>query len=214
MKTRLVLLGPPACGKGTQAEKIKERYGIPSVSPGAMLRDEMRRGTPLGIEADRVTRDGSMVSDELVISLVRSWIETHDQGFVFDGFPRSVGQAEALEQLLAERQEKLDAVLFFDVPDELVCSRAMNRLTCEKCGRTFEAGAGIGDQCPVCGGKLGRRGDDTLEAFQHRMQQYREKTAPLIEYYRGKGLLRIVKPAQSPDTVFGRIAALLEEPQG
>lgn len=210
MKTRIVLLGPPASGKGMQAGKISERYGIPAVSPGAMLRDEMRRGTALGIEADRLTRDGAMVPDAMVIALVRGWLEQHSGGFIFDGFPRNIAQAEALDQLLSRRHEPLQVVLHFDIPEALACARAMARMTCPQCGRTF--GAKGEKVCPVCGSTLVRRGDDTPEAFKHRMEQYREKTSPLIDYYRRGGLLETVKPADDPNAVFSKIVSILEAP--
>jgi len=213
VKTRLVLLGPPASGKGTQAELIKGRYGIASVSPGAMLREEMRLGTPLGIEADRLTRDGSMVPDAMVIELVAHWLSAHADGFVFDGFPRTIAQADALEQMLAELHAPLDAVLFFDITYETIFERVMNRLTCNQCGRSFAVGLHLESaqaRCPECGGTLGRRSDDTPEALEHRIAQYREKTEPLVEYYQRRGLLWTLQSADGPEGVFAEIASLLE----
>ena len=213
VKTRIVLLGPPASGKGTQAEFIKRRYDIASASPGAMLRDEMRRGTPLGIEADRMTRDGSMVPDAMVIQLVGNWLSAHADGFVFDGFPRTVGQADALDQMLSERQSALDAVLFFDISAETAFQRVMNRLTCTQCARSFAVGLHLEPaqtRCPECGGELGHRSDDTPEALEHRIAQYHEKTEPLVEYYQRRGLLSILKAADDPAEVSAQITALLE----
>ena len=210
-----MLLGPPASGKGTQAEKIKLRYGIPTASPGAMLRDEMRRGTELGIEADRLTRDGSMVPDSMVIRLVGQWLEANTSQFIFDGFPRTLGQAEALDEMLARNGQALDAVLFFDLPAEVIASRVLNRLSCTQCGRIFAIGLQLTAEetrCPECGGVLERRSDDTLEALQQRMAQYREKTDPLVGYYREKGLLRTLKAAEHPEAVFEEIVSILDEP--
>ena len=213
MKTRIVLLGPPASGKGTQAEFIKNQYGIASVSPGAMLREEMRLGTPLGVVADRITRDGSMVADDLVIQLVGNWLSTHHDGFVFDGFPRTVAQADALEQMLAQLHAPLDGVLFFEITTETAFERVMNRLTCTQCGRSFAMGLNLGagqTQCPECGGTLGRRSDDQPDALEQRIAQYREKTEPLVDYYHRRGLLWSVKAAGTPAEVSAEIASILE----
>ena len=213
MKTRIVLLGPPASGKGTQAELIKKRYGIASVSPGAMLREEMRLGTSLGIEADRLTRDGSMVPDAMVLQIVGNWLAAHSNGFVFDGFPRTIGQADALEHLLAGLHAPLDVVLFFDITAETAYERVMNRLTCTQCGRSFAIGLHLEStqaRCPECGGILGRRSDDTPEALEHRMTQYREKTEPLVDYYQRRGLLWTLKSADGPAGVFDEISSIVE----
>ena len=212
MKTRIVLLGPPASGKGTQAEKIQAHFGIPSVSPGAMLRDEMRRGTPLGIEADRLTREGNMAPDALVLQLVGNWLQSHSERFVFDGFPRTLAQADALEELLGERQLTLDAVLYFDLSMQTIFERVMNRLTCGECGRTFAADKmqGAISRCPSCGGPLIRRSDDTPEALEHRIAAYRKNTEPLVEYYRQRGILWTLKSAESPEDVFAQITSVME----
>ena len=212
MKTRIVLLGPPASGKGTQAERIKARFGLQAVSPGAMLREELRLQTPLGIEADRLTRNGSMVPDTTVIELVARWLSAHSGGFVFDGFPRTLVQAEALEKMLFQHGVTLDIVLYFDVTEETIFERVMNRMTCGQCGRSFSAGLHLTpgqSACPECGGVLGRRADDTPEAVEQRLVEYREKTDPLVAYYRQRELLWALNGAESPDQVFSEIVAAL-----
>ena len=211
MKTRIVLLGPPASGKGTQAEKIQARCAISSASPGAMLRDEMRRETPLGIEADRLTRDGHMAPDALVIQLVNSWLQAHAERFVFDGFPRTLAQADALDGLLSERGVSLQAVLFFDLSMQTIFERVMNRLTCGACGRTFAADRmqESASRCPACGGQLVRRSDDTPEALEHRIAAYRENTEPLVAHYRQRGILWTLEAAESPENVFAQITSVL-----
>lgn len=179
-----------------------------------MLREEMKKGTPLGIEADRLTRDGSMVPDSMVIRLVENWLEANPSHFVFDGFPRTLAQAEALDQMLAKRGGKLDVVLFFDLPDEVISERVFKRLTCAQCGRSFALGLHLPSgetRCPECHGELIRRSDDTPEALRQRMAQYREKTDPLVGYYRAKGLIRPLRAANSPEVVFNEIVSILEE---
>ena len=213
MKTRIILLGPPASGKGTQAELIRAHYGIPSASPGAMLREEMRAGTPLGREADELTRDGSMVPDAMVIQLVSNWLTPHAQSFIFDGFPRTIAQAIALEKILSDLHSGLDAVFFFDVAMETIVERVMHRLTCSQCGRTFAPGLHLGADltaCPKCGGALIRRSDDTPEALERRIKEYHEKTEPLVEYYQNKGLLWRLKSTDLPEGVFTEITSILE----
>ena len=213
MKTRIVLLGPPASGKGTQAELIKARYDIPSASPGAMLREEMRQGTPLGIEADRLTRDGSMVPDAMVLQIVSNWLTIHSESFIFDGFPRTITQAEALDQMLSKQGHALDAVLFFDITAQTIFERVMNRLTCTQCGRSFALGLHLAseqERCLACGGAMIRRSDDTPEALEHRIEQYIEKTEPLVEYYQHRGLLWTLTSADRPEGVFREIVQILE----
>jgi len=213
VKKRIVLLGPPASGKGTQAEMIKDRFQIEPTSPGAMLRDEMRRGTPLGIEADSYTSHGQLVPDSLVIELVKSWLETHDGSFVFDGFPRTIAQAEALESILAARNTPLEVAFFFEIRVERIRERVLNRVSCEECGRIFGAGFHFDSArqaCPVCSGKLIRRKDDTLEALEQRMEEYRQKTEPLVKFYRQRGILHELCADARPETVFSEISTVLE----
>lgn len=192
---------------------IKARYQIEPTSPGAMLREELRRGTPLGIEADRLTSQGQLASDATVIQLVENWLATHGDAFVFDGYPRTLGQADSLEALLRRRENPIEVVFYFNVPVEVIRERVLHRLTCEGCGRIFSTGLQLPEGCqvcPVCQGSLVRRKDDTAEALERRMLEYREKTEPLIDFYRQRGVLHELSAAERPETVFAEISTVLE----
>ncbi|MHA3770295.1 adenylate kinase family protein [Verrucomicrobiota bacterium sgz303538] len=213
MKRRIVLLGPPASGKGTQAELISAKFGIPTTSPGAILREERKAGTALGLEAERYTSKGRLIPDELIAGLINSWLEDHDGEFVFDGVPRSLGQAEALETVLNERNRPLDVVIALEADLETLKSRVASRVMCADCGRIFSVGLHVvsaSDRCPNCGGHLIRRSDDTPETLAARLEEYSEKTEPLIAYYEQKELLRRVNSGLKPDLVFESIRAILE----
>lgn len=215
MKSRIVLLGPPASGKGTQAELIAARHGLPITSPGAMLREEKRAGTPLGVEADKLTSQGKLMPDDLIVGLVSHWLKQHDGGFIFDGFPRSLVQARALEELLAARGTPLDAVILLEADLETLQTRVAGRLVCGKCGQIVSVGLQVSqstDCCPRCGGELGRRTDDTPEVLAARLVEYTEKTLPLIEFYLARGILQPVDSTNHPDVVFAAVQAILEAP--
>lgn len=213
MKRRIVFLGPPASGKGTQAELLTERYHLPVTSPGAILREERRAGTSRGIEAERLTSKGLLLPDELIVDLVRSWLSREDGQFVFDGFPRTLGQAEALEALLNERGTPLDVVIALEADIVTLQKRVARRIMCVNCGRSFSVGLHVAhptDPCPICGGTLARRSDDTPEALQIRLIEYHQKTEPLVAFYEQKGLLRRVNSSLQPEVVFEAIRAILE----
>lgn len=194
---------------------IRSKYLLEPASPGAILRDEARRGTAVGLEAERYTLNGQMVPDSIAISLVCGWLgNNRSGGFIFDGFPRSLIQAQGLEEILREQGGELDAVFFLDVPEEELCKRITHRVICESCGKTFRAGLhvrSVSDSCPMCGGSLGKRQDDNIDALNRRMLEYRTKTEPLVGYYREKGLLSEIDGSQTPDSVFCRISAVLED---
>ncbi len=178
-----------------------------------MLREHSQRGTELGKAADALTARGQLVPDALITALVEEWLTGHGDGFVFDGFPRTVPQAEALEALLARRGTPLQAVLFFNVPFEEIRNRVLNRVNCRQCGRIFKVGLHVASTeapCPVCEGPLCRRADDTLEVLERRMAEYREKTEPLVDFYRKRGLLFELKGGPRPETVFAEISSILE----
>ena len=213
MKSRIVLLGPPASGKGTQAALLSATFGIPAASTGAMLRDEKARGGKLGAEAERWTIQGKLFPDELVLRVVWKWLENRRR-FILDGFPRTLGQAESFDQGLEERNMPLDVVYFLNLSDELVRERMTSRLTCSRCASVFNEkfhDVTIDTPCPRCGGDLVRRNDDTDEALDHRLAQYREHTLPVAHHYREKGLLKEVDVTAGRDAVFNRLYADFHE---
>jgi adenylate kinase len=213
VKGRIVLLGPPASGKGTQAEMIKEKYHFSSASPGAILREEMKAGTALGLEADKLTSQGKLVPDEIANELVKRWLAKQDRAFVFDGYPRSMGQAKGLNDILAERGTPLDVVLSLEADMATTRDRVSRRMMCSQCGRIVSVGMHVTSAdavCPACGGELAKRRDDTPETFDLRMKEYEEKTEPLISYYTDLGLLRAVDGTRTPELVFQSIEAILE----
>ena len=213
MKRRIVLLGPPAAGKGTQAEMIAAKFGIPSVSPGACFRSEIEAGTELGRDAELVTRQGKLVPDEMACKIVAGWLVGHNGEFVFDGFPRSLGQAKTLEAMLVTRKTPLDAAILLEVDFETISNRVMRRAACLKCRGIVSIGMHVANAetpCPRCGGKLAQRADDNLEALRSRMEEYKEKTEPLVDHYRSRGLLRVVDSNRPPEMVFAAMSGILE----
>jgi len=190
----LVFLGPPGAGKGTQATQQAEERGLLYIATGDELRKAIAAGTPLGLEAKAYTTTGRLVPDGVIIGLVRELLGQPgaEKGVVFDGFPRTVGQAEALGRLLAERGEALGAVLYFDVSADAVVQRLSGRRVCRQCGATFHVASlpsKRGALCDRCGGELYQRDDDRPETIANRLRVYQEQTASLLDYYREQGLL-------------------------
>jgi len=215
MSNRIILMGPPGGGKGTQAKRLQERHGIPQLSTGDMLRAAVAAGTPVGVQAKAVMEAGKLVSDELVVAIIADRITGADcvDGFILDGFPRTIPQAEALDRLLSSRGLKLDSVIEVEVPDERLISRVTGRFTCAKCGEgyhdTFKTPKASG-VCDVCGGtEFTRRADDNAETVKARLKAYHDQTAPLLPYYREKGLLRIVNGDRDMDIVTADLEAIL-----
>lgn len=207
------MLGPPASGKGTQAGMIEARYDIPITSPGAILRKERQAGTELGLEAERLTSQGRLLPDEVIVGVVAAWLRECDDQFVFDGFPRTIGQADALGKLLEARGTPLDVVISLEADLATLQSRVSHRLVCQRCGEIVSIGLHVSsenDSCPKCGGALGKRSDDSLETLAARMTEYHEKTEPLIAYYQSRGLLTPVDSTRVPDEVFSSIVRILE----
>jgi adenylate kinase len=211
---RLVLLGAPGVGKGTQAKRLQEVYKLAHISTGDMLRDAVREGAALGMKAKDYMEKGELVPDDLIIDLVDARLEKEDcaEGFILDGFPRTVIQAEKLDELLRMRSIQLDAVVSIDVPNEAIVERLSKRLVCDKCGYVVKPqdGVSVGSPCPKCdGGTIIRRKDDEPDSIRRRLEVYDEKTRSLIQYYDGRRLLRSVDGMGSMEAIFDRLTGTL-----
>jgi adenylate kinase len=192
---------------------IRARYSLPITSPGAMLREEKRSGTKLGVEADKLTSQGKLVPNEMVNQLVAHWLQRHQDAFVFDGYPRSKGQADALDQMLSACGVALDVVLSLEIDVPAIQDRVARRVMCSSCAQIFSIGLHVesGDRkCPACGGVLIKRKDDTAETLAARMEEFAAKTEPLISRYRERGILRSVDAGRRPEVVFESISKILE----
>lgn len=209
IKKRFILLGAPGVGKGTQAKRLKEDFQWAHISTGDMLRDAVREDKPLGLKAKAFMEKGELVPDDLIIDLVGERLRDSDckNGFILDGFPRTVIQAEKLDELLESLNEKIDDVVSIDVEDQAIIDRLSQRIVCNLCSRVTDPGKGnkIGDDCEVCNGKLIRRKDDEPETVRKRLEVYNAQTRSLIQYYQGRGLLRKVDGLGKPDEVYKRI---------
>lgn len=212
---KLLLLGPPGAGKGTQARRLMDDYGIPQLSTGDMLRAAVASGSPVGQMAKEVMDRGELVSDEIIVGMIAERIDQPDaaKGFILDGFPRSTAQARALDAMLAERGLKLDHVIEMTVDDEVLVERITGRFTCARCGAGYHdrfQKPKVEGVCDVCGGtEFKRRSDDNEETVRSRLKVYHDQTAPLLPYYRGKGVLSEVDGMAPIDEVTRQIRAVL-----
>lgn len=211
----VILMGPPGAGKGTQAEKIKAAYPIPHISTGDMFREAVSNKTPLGMEAKKYMDEGKLVPDEVTIGIVKERLMQPDcsEGFLLDGFPRTVAQAEALDELLKGIGKKLEAAINIYVPDDILIERMTGRVTCKECKAVYHlkfnppAKEGI---CDKCGGELVERSDDRGDIVKKRLEVYNEQTNPLIEYYKRTGILYNIDGNRSTEEVFADIKKVLE----
>lgn len=211
----LVLFGPPGAGKGTQAEKISQSYGIPHIATGDILRRAVARETPLGKKAKRYMNRGELVPDEVVIGIVGERLAEPDceKGFVLDGYPRTIEQAEALWQILDGMGKKIDLVLNVTAGDEELIRRLSRRRVCERCEAVYHLDfepPRQADICDKCAGRLYQRADDKEETIKRRLEVYREQSEPLIDYYQKKGLLVSIMGKGSISEVFGEVKERLE----
>ena len=204
----IVLLGAPGAGKGTQAQKLVEEFGVAHISTGDLLRAAVKAGTKLGVKAKEYMDAGQLVPDKLVVDLVKERLAADDakKGFILDGFPRNTAQAVTLDSALADMGLSLDAALLVDVKAEVIVERLSSRRTCRDCGYTAPAGV---DVCPSCGGEMYQRDDDKPETIQNRLNVYESQTAPLVEYYKGKGLLKAVDGDRPVDDVYADVKEFL-----
>lgn len=211
---KIVMLGAPGAGKGTQAKMIAEKYGIPHVSTGDIFRANIKNGTALGMEAKTYMDQGRLVPDELTVKILLDRVAQPDcaNGYVLDGFPRTIPQAEVLDEALQAQGEKLDWAVNVDVPDENIVRRMSGRRACLKCGATYHIEhippkkEGV---CDACESELVLRDDDRPETVQNRLKVYHEQTQPLIDFYTGKGILRSVDGTRDMRDVFAAITEIL-----
>lgn len=205
---KLIFLGPPGAGKGTQATGVSSHLRVPHISTGDMFRSAIKNQTPTGLEAKRYMDAGQLVPDSVVIAMVKERLAMEDcaNGYLLDGFPRTVEQAEALEKFAAP-----DAVVDIEVPDEMLVDRLTGRRVCATCSGTFHISK-LADEklCPVCGGELYQRDDDKPATISNRLNVYHEQTAPLIGYYAGLGRLKRIDGNARPEDVFQNILSSLE----
>lgn len=211
---RIILLGPPGSGKGTQAKLLSERLRIPQISTGDMLRAAVKSGTPLGREAKAYMDRGALVPDEVIIGLVRERLQAPDcdRGYILDGFPRTVAQAEALEKTLGDLRLNLDHVLCLDVPSEDLVVRIAGRRTCRTCGAMSHVRFSPTKRqgvCDLCGGETYQRDDDGEDTVRKRLAVYAEQTAPLVRFYEGRGLLRRIAGTGDVAEIFARMVQSL-----
>jgi adenylate kinase len=215
VKRRLVLLGAPGSGKGTQAELITRQFGIPVTSPGAILRREQDLATPLGLETAEIIQRGELVPDKVIVQLIEEWLRLHGSfGFVFDGFPRTLPQAESLSAILSRLRTALDLAIWLDVSEQTVHERIGGRLQCRSCGFTTSVtSAKFAERsvCPYCDGPLVRRCDDDESVLRKRLQEFNTKTQPLAEFFGKMSILHRIDGNRDRDAVFADVARLIEE---
>lgn len=212
----IILMGPPGGGKGTQAKILEDKYGMVQLSTGDMLRSAIAAGTEIGNAAKALMDAGKLVGDDVVIGIIAERLDQPDarKGFILDGFPRTTAQAEALDRMLADKGLKLGAAIEIRVPDGYIVERITGRYTCGKCGAGYHdkfQQPKVAGVCDSCGGtEFKRRDDDNAETVKSRLDAYHAKTAPIIPYYEGRGLLQVVDGTQPIDAVTGQLTGILD----
>ena len=211
---RIVLIGAPGGGKGTQAKLLVEKYGIPQISTGDLLREAVSKGTPLGMQAKAAMDAGQLVSDDIVLGMIRERLSRPDtsKGFILDGFPRNIPQAESLDKLLSDMGKPLQVSLMIDVDMNVLLKRLTGRRTCSSCGQMYNvyfSPPRIEGVCDKCGGTLTQRDDDNEDTIRKRLDVYQQQTAPLVDYYRRQGKLRTVQGVGEINDIFAAIERIL-----
>lgn len=210
-----MLLGAPGSGKGTQAELITRQFGIPVTSPGAILRREKDLGTPLGVQTEEITKQGGLVPDKIIVGLIEDWLRLHGgYGFVFDGFPRTLPQAQSLQEILQRHHTPLDLAIWLDVSEQTVRDRIGSRLQCRGCGFTTSVSSATFAErpvCPFCDGPLVRRNDDDPEVLQKRLLEFNAKTQPLADFYSKVATLNRIDGNRDREEVFSDVSRLIEQ---
>lgn len=211
---KIVLLGPPGAGKGTQAKSISNRYSIPHISTGDIFRKNISENTPLGIEAKKHIDKGQLVPDEVTINMVKDRLQEEDckAGYLLDGFPRTVLQAEALQNFLEEKNDSLDTALLIEVPMNFILERMTGRRVCPSCGASYHIKfnpTSVEGKCDVCGSDIIQRKDDTKETVSERLDVYERQTQPLIDFYKDRNLLSVVDGTKAINEVFEGICNIL-----
>jgi adenylate kinase len=206
----LIFLGAPGAGKGTLATQLSKEYDIPQISTGDIFRSAVKKGSELGRKVQGIMEKGELVPDALTVELVKERLALQDaqNGYILDGFPRTIAQADALATF-----QKIDMVINFKISDDVVIRRLSGRRVCRSCGAIYHIEnmpPKVGGKCDTCDGELYTRDDDTIESIKNRLRVYKEQTEPLIEYYRGKGLLRDIDSSTSPEHSFAQIKSLVK----
>ena len=213
---RLILLGAPGAGKGTQADIISEKYGIPQISTGVILREEIAKGSELGNRVKGIIDAGNLVPDEDVVAIVKERLKQDDckNGYILDGFPRTIPQAEALDKMLSELDSKIDVVISIEVADEDIVRRMSGRRVCKKCGASYHVDynpSPAGENCGKCGETLSIRADDDPKVVADRLKVYHEKTAPLKVFYEKQGKLKVALGCEKLEDTTANVEAALKE---
>ena len=212
---RIILLGPPGAGKGTVAEKLRKEFDIPVISTGVILREAINKNNNLGKSVKRIMSEGSLVPDYLIMEIIRERIKQEDckRGYIFDGFPRNIEQANSLDKLNKELSEYIDYVFYFEVPFSKIIQRLSNRRVCKKCNTNYNLLFNTPKKdniCDLCGGELLQREDDKEETIKNRLKVFNGQTLPLKKLYEEKGILKIVDANLNEDTLFNRIKKILD----
>lgn len=208
----IILMGCPGAGKGTQSVKLQEKFNLKHLSTGDMLRAETASGSELGKKISAIINDGNLVPDELMISMLEKVVKSTEQGIIFDGFPRTVAQAEALNEMMKRLNRQITQVIMITLPESEIVKRITSRRSCKKCGAVYHIDANFTDEkCKACGGELYVRQDDTAERALHRIEVYHKSTLPVKNYYDHSGIYYEVNGNQTPDQVFADIVKVLQE---